>query len=103
MKNKCVLSEYRNGTWYTKTVEDKPRVKKSIYPDRLMKMAAGQTASQTVKPSHSHQELNKIRLERMVYKKDKSKFIWTASILSGLLGISLAFNYCFYRVITGSW
>ena len=100
MKNKCVLSEYRNGTWYTKTVEDKPGLRMSY--DRSGK-SGGKTASQTVKPSYSHNELNKLRLERMAYKKDRTRAIWATSILSGILGISLAFNYCFYKVITGTW
>jgi hypothetical protein len=103
MKNKRVLSEYRNGTWYTETAEDKPRLKTSIYPDLLMRMAAGQTASQTVNPSYSHTELNKLRLERMDHNKDRKIAIWVTCTLGGLVGISLAFNYYFYKVITGAW
>ena len=102
MKNKCALatratlSEFRNGTWWIKTVEDNQTASPS-------KVSGRQTANQTVKPSHSLTELHKLRLERMAFNKERQRNIWTTCILGACLGSSLAFNVFFCLMIKGIW
>ncbi|MBC8416757.1 hypothetical protein H8E06_00325 [bacterium] len=102
MKNKCApakratLSEFRNGTWYTKMIEDNQTASPRS-------MSGRQTANQTVKNSHSLSELHKLRLERMAFKEERQKNIWTTYILAALLGCSLAFNIFFCLLASGIW
>jgi len=103
MKNKCALgaaratlSEFRNGTWWIKTVKD-------IQTASPSKVSGRQTANQTVQPSHSHTELHRLRLERLGHIKDLKKSWWYVAGLSAALGISAGLNVVLYTIIDGKW
>jgi len=83
MRNKCTLTRFRNGTWWTTTVPDSQRASRKRGNNK-------QTASQTVQPVLG--SAAKLGFFTRLARHPKKCEILIHCIVCGLLGISLAYN-----------